>query len=752
MTRSLAFTACLAFTLFSIAGCGDDSSDGGTGGGGAGGEGGEGGMGGSSFPPDVIGRCADTDELRQPFFGDTHVHTVLSLDANLQGTRPGPIEAYAFARGESIGVQPYDEDGNPLRTATPDRPIDFVMLSDHAEYLGTIAACLDPDNPAYDRPADGDAQPDALGCNEYRIELAGAACDGGDRDGRECIRDEDCTGGGECQPVSANQSNVFRRLNGLTALQPEDTRYPALCGDPEGGDCIAAGMDVWQEVQDSAEVAYDRSDGCEFTSFIGYEWSAGPGTVNLHRNVMFKSEVVPDLPISYFDEPYVEDLWAGLGEECIDADTGCDALAIPHNSNLAAGTFFDNAQKDGSPFDSEYAQLRHDLEPVIEIFQHKGASECFPGQTISDELCGFEVLPYPNLANTNLMIFGDPGPRDFVRSALGEGMQLEVDLGVNPFQHGFISATDTHIAAPGYDNERTFLGHGGAGQPNRDSLPEGFPDIPYLNPGGPAGVWAEENSRPAIFEAFRRRETWGTSGPRIVARVFGGWDLPEDLCDSSDIASVGYAQGVPMGGELTDAPAGQSPKFVVSARQDPLGAPLQRVQVIKGWLDGDDFQTEVFEVAGNPDNGATVDLDTCEPQGDGAADLCGFWEDPSFDPAQRAYYYVRVIENPTCRWTAQQCVDADYDCDNPTRQIDEDCCDATAGLNVAFCDDVAAGLSEEEAACCRTDSPTSLESVRFCQGVANSLPPAEGACCLPRLEASMQERAWTSPIWYRPAP
>ena len=734
MTRSLCLTACFVALSSSLVGCGGDSN--GTGVAGTGGDGGFG------SPPDVLGRCADTDELRQPFFGDTHVHTVLSLDANLQGTRPGPNDAYAFAQGEPIGVQPYDLDGNGLRTAIPDRPIDFVMLSDHAEYLGTIAVCNDPSSQAYNRPVD------SIGCIEYRQDLAGGECVGGSNEDAACSSDADCPEGA-CEDVN---NGAFVRLNGLTATQPADVRYPALCGDPSGGECIQAGMDVWQAVQDSAEAAYDRTDACDFTSFVGYEWTAGPGALNFHRNVMFKSEVVPELPISYFDEPYVEDLWAGLRSGCIDAGTGCDALAIPHNSNLAAGTFFDNQQKDGSPFDTAYAQLRHDIEPIIEIFQHKGASECFPGESISDELCGFEVLPYPNLANTALDIFGNPGPRDFVRSALLEGMRLEVDLGVNPFQYGFISATDTHISAPGYDGERTFLGHGGAGQANRDSMPEGFPDIQYLNPGGPAGVWAEENSRPAIFEAFRRRETWGTSGSRIVPRVFGGWDLPTDLCDSPDLASVGYAQGVPMGGELTDAPEGEAPKFVVSARQDPMSAPLQRIQIIKGWLDGDDILTQVYEVAGDPDNGATVDLGTCEPQGGGAADLCAFWEDPSFDSTQRAYYYVRVIENPTCRWSTHQCVEADYDCNNPTREIDQDCCDATAGINIAFCDDVAAGLDPEEAACCRTDSPTSLQSVSFCETVASSLPPAEGACCLPRLEATIQERAWTSPIWYRPAP
>lgn len=706
MSRSLSLVLCLVVLCSAAPGCDDDSGIG----------------------PDELGRCADFDELRQPFFGDTHIHTVLSLDANLQGTRPGPMDAYAFAKGASIGVQPYTEDGDPLRMATPDRPIDFVMLSDHAEYLGTIAACNDPSSPAYDR----DVEAPSVSCSDYRGE------------------------------GSLTVDQVFTRLNSLTALLPENARYPALCGDDLGGDCIETGMDVWEQVQEAAEAAYDRTDSCGFTSFVGYEWSAGPETRNLHRNVMFRNDDVPDLPISYFDEPYVEDLWAGLRDGCIDADTDCDVIAIPHNSNLAQGTFFEDEMKDGTPFDTDYATLRNQLEPVIEIFQHKGASECLPGQAISDELCGFEILPYSTLAGVSLQNFDDPDPRDFVRGALGEGMKLQADLGVNPFQHGIISATDTHIAAPGYDNEKTFLGHGGAGQANRDFLPEGFPDISYLNPGGPGGVWAEENSRNAIFDAMQRRETFGTSGPRIVPRVFAGWDLPSDLCDSPDLASTGYAQGVPMGGELSDAPAGTSPKFVVSAKQDMMGAPLQRVQIVKGWLAGDDFQVEVYDVAGDANNGASVDLATCAPQGTGFSDLCTFWEDPSFDPAQRAYYYIRVIENPTCRWSAQQCAEADYDCES--WDFDEcdalramgmsnytcDCCNPTAGLQVDSCDDVAAGLTPDEAACCRSDNPTSTENVAFCRGVASRVAGAEGQCCLPRLETAIQERAWTSPIWYQP--
>jgi hypothetical protein len=205
-----------------------------------------------------------------------------------------------------------------------------------------------------------------------------------------------------------------------------------------------------------------------------------------------------------------------------------------------------------------------------------------------------------------------------------------------------------------------------------------------------------------------------------------------------------------MGGELGDAPANATPKFVVSAKQDARSVPLQRIQMVKGWLEGNEFKVEVYDVTGNADNGASVDLATCEPQGTGFSDLCAVWEDETFDPTQRAYYYVRVIENPTCRWSAYQCAEAGYDCENPTTEMDEDCCNPSTGLNVDLCDDVAAGLEGDEAACCRSDNPTSLTNVEFCEDVAEGLPVAEGRCCLPRLETTIQERAWTSPIWYQP--
>ncbi|MBW1904898.1 MAG: DUF3604 domain-containing protein [Deltaproteobacteria bacterium] len=631
------------------------------------------------FCQDPSGRlaCASYNPLRDPFFGDTHIHTNLSLDANLNGTRPGPDEAYAFARGGfEIGLQPYDQNGNPSRTAELTRPLDFVMLSDHAEFLGTVSVCQDPSSDQYDHP--------------------------------------------DCVSFRDDPNSAFIQLNAALSHPPQSAHYPALCG-AGGQACIDAGMEVWGSVQDAAEAAYDRTEACEFTSFVGYEWSASPGTRNLHRNIIFKNENVPATAVGYFDAPYVEQLWDALYTDCINAGINCEAFSIPHNSNLSAGTYFEDKRCNGDPFNEDYVAARNAMEPIIEVYQHKGASECLPGEPIPDELCGFEALPFNTLGGANQEVFVAPNPTDFVRSAFGEGMKLEESLGANPFKHGMIAATDTHISAPGLVEEAEYKGHGGAGLSNRDVFPEAFPDINYNSPGGLAGVWAEENSRESLFEAMQRKETFATSGPRIVPRFFGGWNLPANLCNDPNFVAVGYAQGVPMGGDMFEAPPGATPKFIVSARQDAQAAPLQRIQIVKGWLEGGAYQVEVHEVAGDPNNGASVDLNTCNPQGVGFSELCEVWEDPDFDPSQRAYYYARIVENPTCRWTTLQCVQAGYDC-NGSRPIDVECCDPTNGLNLAQC------------AAIDCNDPGNVAE----------------ACCLPRVEPAIQERAWTSPIWYSP--
>jgi hypothetical protein len=464
---------------------------------------------------------------------------------------------------------------------------------------------------------------------------------------------------------------------------------------------------VWGEIQNAAEAFNDSSAACEFSTLHGYEWTPNPNTNNLHRNVIFRNDVVPAQAIGYFDEQYVEGLWAHLRTECIDAGTECDVLTIPHNPNLSNGTFFQPFDRNGDPIDADYAKERAFMEPIFEIYQHKGDSECLPGQTISDELCGFEKLPYSNFAAITVDLFTDPDPRDFLRAALGQGMQLESSLGVNPFKHGIVASTDTHLAAPGYSPERGYAGHGNVGKgATATDFEVGLVDYPYNSGGGLAVVWAEENSRDAIFRAMRRKETYGTSGTHITVRFFGGWSYPTNMCDQVDFARIGYQNGVPMGGDLAAPPNGGAPTFFVAATQDPgtegtPGTPLQRIQIVKGWLDqAGNYQAQVFDVGGNPENGASVNVDTCEPDPGmgGFADLCTTWTDPSFDAARPALYYARVIENPVCRWTTWQCNADGIDCDKPET--------VTEGY--------------------------------------------EGCCDDERVPKTLQERAWTSPIWYTP--
>ncbi|MFO0551296.1 MAG: DUF3604 domain-containing protein [Polyangiaceae bacterium] len=608
-------------------------------------------------PPDPLleelGRCKDYSETRHPFFGDLHVHTAFSLDANLQGNRVTPEEAYRFARGEEIGVQPHDENGDPARRVRLARPLDFVALTDHAEFLGLVHGCTTPGSPEYDTPA----------CQGYRDEPDGA----------------------------------FFGINLHLAFGQDEATNVSPCTEVEGS-CAESATAAWQEVQARAEAAYDRTDACTFTSFVAYEWSGSPGGRNLHRNVIFRNHVVPKHPTGYFDEGREEGLWSALHRDCLDPETPCDVLTIPHNSNLSSGLMFETVDSDGAPFDAEYATARAELEPLVEIFQHKGDSECLPGTTASDELCDFEKMPYATLPSATLG--GDPDTlveSDFLRHTLGKGLELFATLGVNPFAYGFIASTDTHLGTPGAVDENRFIGHGGAGLTVRDSLPPGLPDRPWFNPGGLAVLWAEENSREALFAAMRRREAYGTSGPRIVLRFFGGYDYADNMCDATDMAERGYAGGVPMGGVLNRGSG--PPRFVISALRDvgtdeTPSTPLQRIQIIKGSLVDGEATFVVYDVAGG-DTGATVDPLTCEPTGEGADSLCSVFTDPDFDPDSPAFYYARVLENPSCRWQAYQCNAAGVDCADPNT--------VTEGF--------------------------------------------EGCCTEPLVQ---QERAWSSPIWYVP--
>jgi hypothetical protein len=607
-------------------------------------------------------RCAARDPLRRPFFGDTHVHTAFSFDAATLGVRNTPADAYRFARGEEVGLQPYAAEGRPLRSARLERPLDFAVVTDHAELLGETRVCL----------GSGGAGHDALVCRIARR-----------------------------WPLLAYVLVNSRMLN---VSDPERYRF---CG--EGGRlCIEAADGPWREIQAAAEAAYDRSAACRFTSFVGYEWSGAPGGYMIHRNVVFRNERVPARPVSYVEDRRPEDLWRKLEQECLAAGSGCDVLTIPHNSNLSAGTLFAVETAESGPLGRAAAERRAALEPLVEVMQHKGDSECRVeplGGGSEDELCAFEKLPFTSMTAQRFPFLWEPAaPRAYVREALGEGLVQQARIGANPFKYGIIGATDSHMGTPGLVDERDFPGGAAGGDTSQVAVPA-IADAIWFNPGGLAGLWAEENSRDALFEAMRRREAWGTSGPRITVRFFGGWDLAEDLCGAADFAARGYEHGVPMGGELSarGGVAGPgAPVFAVWALRDPGSAtrpsvPLQRVQVVKLWEQDGRARERVYEVAGDPENGADVDLAGCEPRGAGADQLCATWRDPDFDPARPALWYARVVENPSCRWLAWQCSARGVDCADPT-----------------------------------------------------SVPAELAACCDARVPPSVQERAWTSPIWYTP--
>jgi hypothetical protein len=602
-------------------------------------------------------RCASYAPLRNPFFGDLHVHTTRSLDASTQGTRATPRDAYRFARGEPLGIQPYDADGNAMRTLQLERPLDFAAVTDHAEMFGETRICRTPGLEGHD----------SWVCEMYR-RLPRVA---------------------------------FFIMNSKFSLA-RDSRFD-FCG-PDGIHCLEAARTPWLENQAAAEESYDRSPACRFTSFVAYEWTASVDTNNLHRNVIFRNERVPQLPASFFEAGSAEELWALLRKDCTDQANGCDALVIPHNSNLSNGLIFRTVRPDGAPIKAADARERMVFERLVEVMQHKGDSECHLDALTSDEPCGFEKLSFANFSQKYLSIFAEvPNPRGFTRRALEVGLQQEERIGVNPFEFGLIASTDTHLGAAGFVREKDHPGHGGAGAAASSEMPTGLIDDVEFNPGGLAVVWAEENARDSLFEGMRRREVYGTSGPRMVTRFFGGWHYPPALCEGESFVATGYRDGVPMGGRLP--PRGEAknpPTFAVSVLKDPgtattPGTPLQRIQIVKGWIEKGEIREKVHDVAGDADNGASVDLATCTRKGEGADSLCAVWSDPDFDPAERAFYYARVLENPSCRWSQHLCIAAGVRCDDP--------------------DTITEGFE---------------------------------ACCEEGHHPVIQERAWTSPIWYSP--
>jgi len=616
--------------------------------------------------------CANAEPFRQPFFGETHIHTAFSSDAVFAGTREEPRAAYEFAKGDPIGLPPYDAMGQPTRMAQLRRPLDFAAVTDHAEQFGEILICLTPGLPDYD----------SSDCVAARNQLATPP---------------------PPLPSLLPPIPVIQFLLGYGALVPPQ-RFE-WCG--EGGvDCLEQASLVWDETRAAAEQHYDRSSGCSFTTFVGYEWSGQPNGNNLHRNVIFRNDVVPSLPTSYMEEYTVQGLWAALRSQCIDGLPGCDALTIPHNPNASGGMMFAPVGEGGAPITAEEAALRSGIEPIIEMNQHKGDSECRTGVGGStDEECGFEKLNrlqlFSPVSNPNQTF----PALNYVRNALEQGLVEEQRVGVNPFRLGFIGSTDGHNSTPGSTEEADFGDFGHLGLRDHATpvymvqrvTPAGI----EATPGGLAVVWAEENSRDALFAAMRRREVYGTSGTRPILRFFAGRE-PGLQCGDPDFVEKAYEGGVPMGGEIGPVRGNRSPRFGVLAFRDAgtpgsPGAPLQRLQIVKGWVDAAGQSHEkVFDVAGSQTD-ATVDTNTCEASGPGFDNLCVVWHDPEFDVTQRAFYYARLLENPTCRWSTYLCNAQGIDCDNP-----------------------------------------------------GSVPAEWAECCSPLVVKTIQERAWSSAIWYRP--
>jgi hypothetical protein len=591
----------------------------------------------------LAGTDADGQDT-QLLFGDTHLHTSHSTDGYASGnTTLGPDEAYRYAKGEPV-IHPVID--ARMRIS---RPLDFLVVADHSDFLG-LQKYMQADDPRLTATAKG-------------------------RQLQQMARD--------------NPGAVFRLAIAPTAeFTREDliSIYSAVATEP------------WFDEIDAAE---RHNEPGVFTAFAGWEWSAQPNSANLHRVVFSPSDadvLRSFFPYSNLDSVRPEDLWAWL--EQTERDYGAEFVAIPHNSNMSIGRMFDVVDSDGRPITADYALTRIRWEPVMEVTQAKGTSEVHPALSPNDEFAEFEIFRRLFTARAPV-----PNASDYARSALLRGLTIEADVGVNPYQFGLIGSSDIHtgMATLAEDNFGGAVARDILPQTRREAAARPYPpdagvrlDAWNLSASGLAAVWATANTRDAITAAFKRKEVYATSGTRIALRVFGGFDFASGD-DRADIATIGYRRGVPMGSDLSNAPRNRAPTLLILARKDPVGANLDRVQVIKGWLASDGSQQErIYNVAwsdGRPmaDDGSlpavgnTVDLsDASYANTIGAAQLSVVWTDPDFDPGEPAFYYVRVLEIPT-----------------PRHQV---------------YDAIALGMDPDDT------------------GYATTI----------------QERAWSSPIWYRP--
>ncbi len=554
---------------------------------------------------------------RQVYWGDTHLHTSNSFDAYpFRNERVGPEEAYRFARGETVtsaGI------GQPVKLR---RPLDWLVVSDHAEYLGMTKALFE---------------------------------------GSEALR---------AHPVGAELYALVQQGDRIDAVMRIGN---SIADREELFDAPELKRSIWSRF---AETADRFNDPGAFTAFIGYEWTSMPGTGdNLHRVVVYRDgadRAAQRVPFSALDSEDPEDLWQWLAAYA--GETGGQVLAIPHNGNTSNGLMFSDRTLDGAPIDADYALRRARWEPLYEVTQIKGDGETHPALSPNDEFADFETWDRGNITANTLK---EPWMlrHEYARSGLLLGLQFRQSLGVNPYRFGLIGSTDSHTGLSTADDDN-FWGKMSTVEPGPERLSERFyggkafdVQTRLTMAAGYTGVWATENTREALFDAMVRREVYATTGPRITVRFFGGWGFAPDSHQAPDLAATGYRDGVPMGATLPARGSAVAPTFLLSALMDPDGATLDRVQLVKGWVDGQgEAHERVFDVAWSGDRrqgadgklppvGDTVDLDRATwSNAIGAVRLAATWTDPGFDPGQHAFYYVRVLEIPTPRWTTYDAV------------------------------------------------------------------------------------------------
>jgi len=567
-------------------------------------------------------------DTRNAYFGDLHVHTKNSFDAFITGTRTTADDAYRFAKGDTID----NGAGKDITISGP--PLDFYGVTDHGEYMGVLAAMRDRNNP--------------ISKTDTAKSIFGIF--GGSREAR---------------------IEAFTKV-GTTIVTGDPIE------DIYDRDFIDS---AWAENVLAAEKHYDPG---RFTTFAAYEYTNmniigeiadNLGAINLHRNVIFRDRA-PERLFSTLDSTNPEDLWNWMNDK---RDEGFDVLSIPHNSNASNGQMFSMTMSDGSPITKTYAANRIKNEPIVEMTQVKGTSETHPLLSPEDEFANHELYEIlVGMATESQKV-----PGSFVRQALSRGIGIEKNIGNNPYEFGFIGSSDTHVSAPSLSEEQHFgkFSHD-TDLANRGSVPPdgkmswenvvseetelAFISSASYGASGLAGVWAESNTREDIFDAMKRKETFATSGPRIKTRFFAG-NYNDTILSSTNMLEEAYKNGVPMGG--TKSSGTNSPDFIAWAIKDPDGYPLQRIQIIKVWSDETDNLEQIYDIscAGDlqpspdtnrcPENGASVDLSNCQTNDEtGSSELKALWSDPNYIPGQKSAYYIRVLENPKCRWSTWDAV------------------------------------------------------------------------------------------------